>query len=156
MRLVSGENGAVNGPVNLTGSRVAPPPPRASMPQRRRLAYMAVVALGLALPLLLVWSVRYPPQVDAPNHVARHYLESLYLRGEPLPPGYEIAYRILPNLAADLVLPPLMVVFDPVAAWKIFLSLALMLYWAGPAVFILQEGGYRPLGWRRPCCFRSC
>jgi hypothetical protein len=97
--------------------------------------------------LAVIWSVQFPPQVDTPNHLARHYLESLWLRGEPLPAGYEVEYRLLPNLGADLVLPVLMGVLEPLAACKVFLSLAVLLYWLGPALFILQEGEGRPGAW---------
>jgi GNAT superfamily N-acetyltransferase len=134
--------------MRLEAARGGPAPlPWPSAAARRWLACLALIGLGLSVPLLLVWSVQFPPQVDAPNHLARHYLESLHLRGEPLPPGYEIAYRVLPNLAADMLLPPLMWVLEPLAAWKVFLSFSLVLYWFGPALFILEQGEYRPPAW---------
>jgi hypothetical protein len=52
---------------------------------------------------------------------------------------------LLPNLGADLVVPLLMGVFEPVLAAKIFLCLSAVLYWVGPALFIWQYGGYRIL-----------
>lgn len=110
---------------------------------KRRDTGWAWPGVGLVLPLLVVWSVQYPPQIDTLNHLARHYLESLALRGEPLPPGYAIDYRILPNLGGDLVIPLLMQVWEPVTAMKVFLSLAVVLFWLGAALFILEVGGYR-------------
>lgn len=104
---------------------------------------VALAALGLGLPLLIIGSVVYPPQFDTPNHLARHYLESLALRGSPLPPGYTVEYRLLPNLGADFVLPPLMLCLEPLTACRLFLMLAVVLYWAGPALFVLQAGEYR-------------
>ncbi len=114
---------------------------------RLGLVWLSVAALGLALPLLVIWSVHHPPQLDAPNHVARHFLEALHLRGAPLPPGYEVEYRILPNLAADVLLPPLMWVFNPFRSWKLFLVGAVLLYWLGPALFILATGDRRRAAW---------
>ena len=48
---------------------------------RARAAWLAVVLLGLAVPMLIVWSVDHPAQLDAPNHVARHYLEPIRRAG---------------------------------------------------------------------------
>lgn len=123
----------------------APPPPQGATLGRR--ARHAVVALGLLLPIALVWSVDFPPQFDAPNHLARHFLEFLSLRGEPLPQGYEVDYRILPNLGGDIVVPLLLCVFEPATAWKLFDSLALLVFWLGPALFLLQQAGPRPSTW---------
>ncbi len=115
---------------------VSPTPPL-------RLVLWAVAALGLVLSLAVIWSVEYLPQLDTPNHLARHYLEYLALRGEPLPPGYAIQFRILPNLGGDLVIPVLMLAWEPLTAIKVFQSVAVILFWLGPAVFIWQVGEYR-------------
>ena len=88
-----------------------------------------------------------PPIVDWPNHMARHYLESLWLLGKPLPPFYEFHYRLMPNLGSDLVVPGLLFAFDTITASKIFLLLAVFLYWAGPSAFILQYANRSPSGW---------
>jgi hypothetical protein len=105
---------------------------------------LTLAGLAFLLQFIVIWSVHYPPQVDIPNHMARHYLESRYLFGEELPPYYEIDYRVLPNLGADLVVPFLLRFLEPLAACKLFLSLAAMLYWLGPAWFIWQQGEYQP------------
>jgi hypothetical protein len=117
------------------------------MPIRIRTAFILLTIVGLALPIGIIWSVEYPPLVDTPNHLARHYLESLHLRGQPLPPGYVVAYRILPNLGADLVIPFLIWAFAPLTALKIFLTLSVILYWLGPAWFIGQETRWSTSGW---------
>jgi len=105
-----------------------------------------LVGLAFALQLAVIWSVTFPPQHDTPGHMARHFLEAQHLFGGELPPFYEVQYRLLPNLGADLVVPPLMAVIEPLLASKIFLSLAVVLYWLGPALFIWQYGGYKLSG----------
>jgi hypothetical protein len=105
-----------------------------------------LVGLAFALQLAVIWSVTFPPQHDTPGHMARHFLEAQHLFGGEVPPVYEVQYRLLPNLGGDLVMPPLMALVEPVLAAKIFLSLAVVLYWLGPALFIWQYGGYRLSG----------
>jgi hypothetical protein len=105
---------------------------------------LALVGLAFLFQFIVILSVHFPPQHDTPNHMARHFLEERYLFGGSLPPFYEIHYRVLPNLGADLVVPLLLRLFEPVTACKIFLCLAAMLYWFGPALFIWQHGDYRP------------
>lgn len=103
-----------------------------------------IAAFALAMQIVLIWSVNFPPLHDAPNHMARHWLEAQYLFGGETSPFYGVDYKILPNLGGDLVVPPLMALFSPVVAYKIFLSLAVSLYWLGPALFIWQYGNYSP------------
>jgi hypothetical protein len=104
----------------------------------------ALVGLAWALQLYAIWAPAYPPLTDLSNHLARHYLEYLHLAGRELPPNYAIDYRILPNLGGDLVIPPLMMVLSPAAACKLFLSLAVLLYWLGPALFLFECCGRKP------------
>lgn len=120
----------------------------ATLPERPPAAVwrwgVVLVLLAWTLQAYALWSRTYVPLVDLPNHMARHYLEYLQLSGRELPASYVIDYRVLPNLGADLTLPPLLFVFDPLTACKVFLTLAVFLYWLGPALFILQCGNYRP------------
>jgi len=108
-----------------------------------RLALLLVL-FGWSLQVYCIWSRRYVPLMDLPNHMARHYLESLKLAGRELPPFYEIEYRVMPNLGADLVIPLLMQIWSPLTAGKVFLTLCAFLYWLGPALFIWQQGCYQP------------
>ncbi len=109
----------------------------------------AIVAIAVAWAAVLMLIVMHdtPPIIDWPNHMARHYLESLWLSGKPLPPFYEIHYRLMPNLGSDLIVPELLLVFDTITASKIFLVLAVFLYWSGPTAFILQYGERSPSAW---------
>src|SRR5262245_5730125 len=118
------------------------------VPTRSRASYwcfgLALVLLAWALQVYALWSRNYVPLVDLPNHMARHHLEYVKLSGGDLPPFYEVEYRVLPNLGGDLMVPLLMTVLEPATACKLFLTLSVLLYWLGPALFILQHGGYRP------------
>jgi hypothetical protein len=89
-----------------------------------------------------VWSRPYVPLIDWPNHMARHHLEAARLTGE-LPPFYAVEYRLIPNLGGDLVLPVLIRHLGPWAAGNLFLTLALVLYWLGPALFLAECGAGR-------------
>ena len=109
-------------------------------PRAMRRWGLGMVVAAFVVQWTVIWSVHFPGQYDALNHLARHYLESQYLCGNPLPPYYEIHYRILPNLGGDMTIPFLMRVWQPLTALKVFLSFAIVLYWLGPAVFILQQG----------------
>jgi hypothetical protein len=104
----------------------------------------ALIGLAWGLQAYAIWSNEYLPLVDLPNHMARHYLEAVKLAGGDTGPYYDIEYRLLPNLGADLVLPWLILALGPYVACKLFLSLAVFLYWLGPAWFIAQQGAYRP------------
>lgn len=113
-------------------------------PSRLIMQARAVIAL-LALAVIAVLVRRdFPPLVDWPDHMARHYLEALWLKGESLPSFYEIAYRVMPNLGSDLIVPPLLLAFDHITASKIFLILAVLLFSAGPMLFVLQYGRHSP------------
>jgi hypothetical protein len=105
---------------------------------------IALIFLALGVQAFVLWSHDYAPLLDLPNHMARHHLEYRALCGVDLPPDYEIHYGLLPNLGADLVVPALLTLFDPLTACKVFLTLSVVLFWLGPAVFIWQYGGFKP------------
>ncbi len=101
----------------------------------------AAVAAAIAI-TVLISQFDFPPLVDWPNHMARHYLEALALSGQPLPPNYAIEYAVMPNLGSDLVVPVLVMAFGHILASKIFIIFSIALYFAGPALFVLQQGSY--------------
>src|SRR5262249_1713462 len=111
-----------------------------------RIARYALLLIGLAwvLQAWVIWSSAYPPLIDLPNHMARHYLEAVKLTGGDIGPYYAIEYRLVPCLGADLILPWLIIGLGPYLACKLFLTGAVFLYWLGPAWFIAQQGNYRP------------
>jgi hypothetical protein len=104
-----------------------------------------VLLLALVLAAAAVWWLPWAPLVDWPNHMARHYLEARRLAGHELPPFYAVDYHLVPNLGADLVLPPLIVALGPDLASRGFLLLSLVLFWGGAALFLAEcwEWGVR-------------
>jgi len=116
-----------------------------------RLTIQTAAQVGIAVVwaaiLALLAAHNTPPIIDWPNHMARHYLEYLWLAGKALPPYYEVHYHLMPNLGSDLVVPGLLLAFDTTTASKIFLVLAVFAYWAGPTAYILQYANGRPSAW---------
>jgi hypothetical protein len=90
-------------------------------------------ALGLAAVLLILplWWVRAPSMPDYPAHLASFYL----IAGDP---GawrhfYFVRWLFVPNLASELIVPPLTHLVGVEAAAKMFLSAAVAMWVAGPA-----------------------
>jgi len=95
-----------------------------------------MIAIGVGAHLALIWVWPYPPILDWPNHMARHYLEALALRGTTLPAGYEISYSLMPNLGSDLIVPLLLQAFPLTVASRLFLSFNVLICWLGYALFV--------------------
>lgn len=109
--------------------------------RRTILKFSAAAGLATAAAIvILITQFDFPPLVDWPNHMARHYLEALALSGQMLPPGYAIEYAVMPNLGSDLIVPYLVMAFGHITASKTFLILSIAIYFAGPALFVLQQG----------------
>ena len=102
-----------------------------------------IIGVSLIGYFVLIWWWDYPPLIDWPNHMARHYIEGLAISGQAPPAGYELKYALMPNLGGDLVVPLLLQVFNLVTASKIFLSLSLLIYWAGASCFFAAQTGER-------------
>jgi hypothetical protein len=81
-----------------------------------------------ALPVLIVAT---PPLLDYPNHLARMHIEAAYGRSPILQQFYALDWRPIPNLAMDLVVPPLARIMPLAWASKAFLL----------AIFLLMAGG---------------
>ena len=90
-----------------------------------RLRILGLVAAGLVTlaPLLVV---DHPPLHDYPNHLARVYVLA-HLDDSPLlAEYYEAHWEVLPNLAMDLVVTPLLGLVQPETAGKLFGALILL------------------------------
>jgi hypothetical protein len=97
--------------------------------RRAKLWAAWLAGLTLVLPLALV---RYPPLVDAPNHLARVYVLSHYERVPLFEEELVRDLRPLPNLGIEAIgLPVLALVQDPVVAMRIILVLVAVLYVVG-------------------------
>jgi hypothetical protein len=99
-----------------------------------------VFALLLALVAAPVFSTVLPPLFDYPNHLARMHL--LLEGGDRF---YAVRWAPLPNLAEDLIVPPLARLMPLEAAGKLFLVAILALI-AGGALYLnrVATGGWRP------------
>jgi hypothetical protein len=95
-------------------------------PKGRALWVWSGFALLLTLSAAPVFSTVLPPLVDYPNHLARMHL--LVEGGDAF---YSVHWAVLPNLAEDLVVPPLARVMPLDIAAKLFLVM----------IFALMAGG---------------
>jgi hypothetical protein len=85
---------------------------------------LLVMFAGLLVPIVLV---EVPPLTDYPNHLARSYVLA-YGQDRPLLNQMVVAdWKIVPNLAIDLILPPLMRIFPVLVAGRIVLALCLLI-----------------------------
>ncbi len=71
--------------------------------------------------------VDVPPLLDYPNHLARAYALTLGQQDAFLSKMYAPHWAIIPNLAVDLVLPPLLWILPVHVAGRLILALALLL-----------------------------
>lgn len=96
-------------------------------------------ALLLALAALPVFSSVLPPLLDYPNHLAR-----MRLLAEGGDSFYRVVWAPLPNLAEDLIVPPLARVMPLEAAGKLFLVMIFALI-AGGVLWLNRAatGGWR-------------
>jgi hypothetical protein len=107
------------------------------------LALCFAAALGVAaVPVLLA---KLPVLEDYPNHLARAYIIAVHGQHTLLDRFYDIDWRMVPDLAFDLVVPPLARAVGIYAAGKIFILLTLALLLAGPlAIHRALFGRYSP------------
>src|ERR1700730_1981082 len=87
-------------------------------------ALFAAFFIVAALPVLIVETL---PLFDYPNHLARMHILAAYESSPFLKQFYALDWRPIPNLAMDLVVPPL--------------TRVLPLAWAGKAFILLIAGG---------------
>jgi hypothetical protein len=92
----------------------------------------AVCFVVAALPILIVAT---PPLLDYPNHLARMHIEADYHNSPLLQQFYALDWRPIPNMAMDLVVPPLARIMPLAWAGKLFL-LAIFLIMAGGAALL--------------------
>jgi hypothetical protein len=107
---------------------------RWSRNEQRLFDFVLIAAVAAYVAQVWVWP--FPPLVDWPNHMARHYLESLALSGQSLPQGIELQYSIMPNLGGDLVVPLLLRAFPLTVASRLFLTFNLLACAIGYYLFV--------------------
>jgi hypothetical protein len=97
-----------------------------------------ILLLAAVLPVL---AMRVLPLIDYPDHLGRMYA-LLHLPGDPLLARYYLLHwAMIPNLAMDLVVPPLARLTDIFFASKVFVLLLMVLMLSGP--FAVQAALWR-------------
>ena len=86
---------------------------------------LAFVAIALVLPF---WLTEFNPLVDYPFHLARAWALNLYQQDAFFQAQFVRVTDPMPNLAVDLLVPPLMWFLPPLIAGKLFLSLIILLF----------------------------
>lgn len=137
--------------------RSARPEPEVNLsdPQPRSSARLYWICFGavIALHLAVIWIPAYNGIVDLPYHLARawamhHYADIPFLQNLFL-----LDLKPMPNLAIDLLVPPLLSVLSPIPAAKVFLSLLVLLFAAG--CHLAGQAFYGRPVWTAPaaaCC----
>ena len=96
------------------------------------LRFALYVLVGALTVSPLLW-VRVPALVDYPNHLARMWLLARHGSIPALDANYLVHWRILPDLAIDLVVPPLAGFLSIEAAGRIFIGLTMLALVGGTA-----------------------
>jgi hypothetical protein len=125
----------------MTSSRPAMAPPVLIRFVSSDLAWwMALACLcGVLLVPLLVVDV--PPLLDYPNHLARIYVLASLPQDEVLARFYTPHWSIIPNLAVDLVGPPLIHILPVHVVGRLLIALALLLPVLGTVAYNVALGG---------------
>ena len=98
---------------------------------RERTAYWLTMAGVAAILLAILWIPAYNTLVDYPFHLARAWALYVYPRSQYFQSLFAESRTPIPNLAIDLIVPPLLHFLPPLAAGKVFLSLIVLLFAAG-------------------------
>jgi hypothetical protein len=85
---------------------------------------LTLVLVILTVPIL---AVEVPPLTDYPNHLARCFFLAFGADDPVLRTIFAVRWAVIPNLAVDLILPPLMRVMPPLVAGKLIVVLAVLL-----------------------------
>ncbi|WP_139809942.1 hypothetical protein [Sphingomonas azotifigens] len=80
--------------------------------------------MGLIVPLLMV---EVPPLTDYPNHLARALFLAIGANDPIMSKIFAPNWQIAPNLAIDILLPPLLRIMPPLIGGKVFLGFAAVL-----------------------------
>jgi hypothetical protein len=102
-----------------------------NLPFRVFAVLFAVLLLLVCVPLLLT---PLPPLVDYPNHLARMHVLADWSRSPLLRQYYTLAWHPVPDLAMDLLVPPLLGIVSLQTAGKLFLAATYFLSAGGVAV----------------------
>jgi hypothetical protein len=93
-----------------------------------------IMALFVALILLIsipIWTHPLPPLSDYVNHLARMQVIAELSNNHPIAAFYELNWQVIPNLAMDIVVPPLARIVNVYLAGQIFLVLMFVVIISG-------------------------
>lgn len=96
--------------------------------------------LVLLTPLLIV---EVPPLMDYPNHLARTWLLAFGAEDPVLSQMYRQEWHVIPNLAVDVVLPPLLWFLPVHVAGRVMLGLILLLNYVAIVIYSRVAFGSR-------------
>ena len=96
-----------------------------------RRAYSATLGAVVAIHLAVLWIPAYNTLVDYPFHLSRAWALHTYNRTPFFQEVFVRVFDPMPNLAIDLIVPPLLHFLPPIAAGKVFLSMIVLLFAAG-------------------------
>ncbi len=111
-----------------------------------------VISVVLVAPLTVV---DVPPLLDYPNHLARAYVLAHGQADVHLSQMYAPHWAVIPNLALDLVLPPLLLIMPVHIAGRILLAVALVLPVVGTFLYSQAVFGRRSY-WPLATCLVTC
>ena len=119
--------------------------------------YWALLTVVAAIEIAPLYLVRYLPLVDLPNHEARIDILAHYGSNPVMQRFYVVDWRPIPDLAFDLFAVPLVRLgMSPVAAGRLFLAIAALLYVIGGHLLAQAAAGRRSwLGVVLPLLFYS-
>jgi hypothetical protein len=115
-------------------------------------AALVVLCTILLLPLTVV---DVPPLLDYPNHLARAYVLAWGQQDPFLSRMYLPHWAIIPNLAIDIILPPMLRVLPVHVAGRIFLGITLLLPVIGAVLYSTAIFGRRSY-WSIAVCLVAC
>jgi hypothetical protein len=110
----------------------------------RRTWWLVLAALSFAV-LVPLAMTPLPPLLDYPNHLARMLVLERGADEPVLSTMYAVNWHILPNIAIDVLLPPLLHVLPLDVAGRLFIALALLLPFIGTVVLHRSLFGRRSL-----------
>ncbi|MGH7121414.1 MAG: hypothetical protein ACREFP_20895, partial [Acetobacteraceae bacterium] len=110
----------------MNSERVLTAPRQASRAATASASRLALYALFLAAAVSPLLRVRVPALVDYPDHLARMWILARHGTIPALAANYQIHWRILPDLAMDLIVPPLSQVMPIDAAGRVFIGLTIV------------------------------
>ncbi len=119
--------------------------------------YWSLLTVVAAIEIAPLYLVRYLPLVDLPNHEARIDILAHYGSNPVMQRFYVVDWRPIPDLAFDLFAVPLVRLgMSPVAAGRLFLAIAALLYVIGGHLLAQAAAGRRSwLGVVLPLLFYS-